>query len=58
MLEKPAVRVQAGPGNEDRLRTGSYLELRDRERAQREEALERQRREDGATDEYLPDFLK
>ncbi|MHB8898215.1 MAG: 4Fe-4S binding protein [Thermoguttaceae bacterium] len=58
LLARSAIVIQAGPGNEDRILTGSYLALR--------EAEARQRRADhpGSEDDpsnagsYLPDFLK
>ena len=58
LLDEEAIRVEAGPGKEDRLMTGSYVALREAERKKRE--AERLKREDagGASASYLPDFLK
>jgi len=58
LLDEEAIRVEAGPGKEDRLMTGSYLALREAERKKRE--AERLKREGagGASASYLPDFLK
>jgi hypothetical protein len=52
VLKSVAVVVEAGPGKEDRITSGSYVALRERER--RENAPP-----SSATDSsYLPDFLK
>jgi polyferredoxin len=53
LLKETAIWVEAGPGKEDRMSTGSYVELRFQEQKQREAA---QPKADG--DSYLPDFLK
>ena len=58
VLAGSAVIVEAGPGKEDRLLTGSYIALREAEAAEREAELQRRLKEAGATDDYLPDFLK
>jgi MauM/NapG family ferredoxin protein len=56
LLAETAIRIEAGPGREDRLTCGSYLALRESERKAREaEEKARQRQGGGA---YLPDFLK
>jgi len=52
-LSAAAIIVEAGPGKEDRMRRGSYVELRERER--REKRSNRQQPEDGG---YLPEFLQ
>ncbi|MHC4567066.1 MAG: 4Fe-4S dicluster domain-containing protein [Planctomycetota bacterium] len=57
LLEESAIRIQAGPGCEDRITSGSYLEL------QKERAEKRNRDQQGqglneASDDYLPDFLR
>ncbi|MHC4607107.1 MAG: 4Fe-4S binding protein [Planctomycetota bacterium] len=57
MLEEPAIRVHAGPGKEDRMTSGSYVGLREREAAERERLRKEQMKKHGATDDYLPDFL-
>ncbi len=46
-----AIVVEAGPGKEDRMATGSYLGLRQRERKLSAPAT-------ATADSYLPDFLK
>jgi hypothetical protein len=55
LLDEAAIHVAAGPGKEDRILEGSYIELRDRRRkGQKPSEQEPQ----GAGDDYLPDFLK
>ena len=54
LLETTAIRIKAGPGNEDRLTTGSYVALREEERRKREE---QQLQTDNDGGGYLPDFL-
>jgi len=64
LLDESAIIVEAGPGKEDRMMSGSYIELREAEQRKRE-AEQRERieaegggeTEDGG-DSYLPDFLK
>ena len=51
LLSSVAIVVEAGPGKEDRLASGSYRALRERERQTRTPAA-------GADDSYLPDFLR
>jgi hypothetical protein len=55
VLQESAIIIEAGAGKEDRLLSGSYLALRERESAERrrEEAL---KQKDAA--DYLPEFLK
>ena len=55
LLDATAIRIEAGPGKEDRLMTGSYLALRAEERRQR---AERQKKAAPGGDTYLPEFLK
>lgn len=57
LLAQSAIVVEAGPGNEDRLLSGSYIALREHEARQR--AAERRRRleQQGGSD-YLPDFVE
>jgi ferredoxin len=55
VLDDAAIRIEAGPGKEDRLMTGSYLALRAEERRQR---AERQKKAAPGGDTYLPEFLK
>lgn len=54
-LAKAAIVTRAGQGRDDRLPSGSYLELREAERRRR-----RQKRSQGSPvrDDYLPDFLE
>jgi Fe-S-cluster-containing hydrogenase component 2 len=54
LLDESAIVIHAGPGREDRMLRGSYLELRAAEAAQAQE----QHRQNGGGDAYLPDFLK
>ena len=57
LLEESAIRIQAGPGREDRITDGSYLDLQ-RDRAE-ERARDRQQQGlDEPAGDYLPDFLK
>ena len=56
LLGESAIRVEAGPGREDRLRRGSYRSLREEETRRRDE--ERRKHGGGEGDDYLPDFLK
>lgn len=51
LLERSAIRVEAGGGRDDRLETGSYAELRRKGR-------DSEPRPKGSTDAYLPEFLK
>lgn len=52
LLQETAIWIEAGPGKEDRMSTGSYLALREEERRRRDAAAPK------ASDSYLPDFLK
>jgi len=58
LLSETAVRVAAGPGNEDRLTSGSYVALREKERLEKKTKPVETQKPDGASDGYLPDFLK
>ncbi|MHC4400044.1 MAG: 4Fe-4S binding protein [Planctomycetota bacterium] len=58
LLRVSAVQVEAGEGREDRLTTGSYIDLRKREEHQRREQQRKQLEETGGDDGYLPDFLR
>lgn len=51
LLSSVAIVVEAGPGKEDRIATGSYLEMRAREAEARKPLS-------GSSDSYLPDFLR
>lgn len=53
LLKETAIWVEAGPGKEDRMTTGSYVELRFQEKRKREAEQPK-----AAADSYLPDFLK
>jgi ferredoxin len=55
ILDEAAIRVVAGPGKEDRIIKGSYIELRDRRRKSQKPG---EQEAQGAGDDYLPDFLK
>lgn len=50
-LRSSAIIIEAGPGKEDRLASGSYRLLREQERASQSPTAE-------GMDSYLPDFLK
>jgi len=54
-LAQSAIIVSVGPGLEDRLRSGSYVELRDQERRTRQSA---EPAPGAGEDSYLPDFLR
>ncbi len=58
LFAESAIVIQAGPGKEDRMMTGSYVALREEEVRQREaeRAKEAESEPDGGS--YLPDFLK
>ena len=58
LLDEAAVRIEAGPGKEDRLMTGSYVALREAEHKKREADRLKREGASGAKDSYLPDFLK
>lgn len=58
LLDETAIWVEAGEGKEDRLMRGSYRALREAEALRRREEQERLKKESGASDDYLPDFLK
>jgi hypothetical protein len=57
LLTSSAVVVEAGAGKEDRLRDGSYCELRKSEHWE-QEPPDGQRGKEGPQDGYLLDFLK
>jgi Pyruvate/2-oxoacid:ferredoxin oxidoreductase delta subunit len=57
LLTSSAVVVEAGAGNEDRLRDGSYCELRKAEQRE-QEAADGPRGKEGSQHGYLPEFLK
>ena len=58
LLDKSAIVIEAGPGKEDRIMSGSYVALREAEERQRE--VERQKEMEAEPDSgsYLPDFLR
>jgi Pyruvate/2-oxoacid:ferredoxin oxidoreductase delta subunit len=58
LLGKTAILVEAGEGKEDRLMGGSYLALREERERRKREADEARSRAAGASDEYLPEFLR
>lgn len=51
LLSSVAIVVEAGPGKEDRIASGSYLAIRAREAEARKPVS-------GSSDSYLPDFLR
>ena len=55
LLDASAIVIQAGPGREDRIFTGSYVELR-RRRQQNPAATPGQK--NAPAEDYLPDFLR
>lgn len=57
LLADTAIEVVAGEGREDRLRSGSYVALREKERAERLKDLTPPATQ-GAGGDYLPDYLK
>jgi ferredoxin len=56
LLRASAIVIEAGPGKEDRLLTGSYVALRAAEARQREAAQQKGRETSGGSRSYLPDF--
>ena len=58
LLDGSAIVVAAGQGKEDRMMTGSYLALREKERKEKEEERKELQPKQGAANSYLPDFLK
>jgi ferredoxin len=57
LLEASAIIVEAGPGKEDRMRTGSYRALRRKEAEQRKAEKRQHIEAPEEEDDYLPDFL-
>ena len=57
-LSRSAVVVQAGKGKEDRLRTGSYIALREAEKRKRQQNQRDLQRHEASGSDYLPTFLK
>jgi MauM/NapG family ferredoxin protein len=55
LLERSAIRVEAGEGKEDRLTEGSYLALRRAEKRRRDEGQRERRGGDGS---YLPESMR
>ena len=51
LLSSVAIIVEAGPGKEDRISSGSYLALRAHERETKKPISD-------SSDSYLPDFLR
>jgi hypothetical protein len=52
-----AIEIFAGEGREDRLMTGSYKALRDKERNQREAEMKKREEESGTDGTFNLDFL-
>ncbi|MHC4226517.1 MAG: 4Fe-4S dicluster domain-containing protein [Planctomycetota bacterium] len=57
LLKHSAIRMEAGPGKEDRIMKGSYLALQ-KERAKKKAESSRTQQQDKPSNDYLPDFLK
>ena len=57
LLKESAIQVSAGSGKEDRIMTGSYLDLRLQERKARQQEREKQQPKDESGGGYMPDFL-
>jgi len=55
LLDCPAIVIQAGPDREDRVFSGSYMELH---RTGQDSPSETTDRTDAPVDDYLPDFLR
>jgi NAD-dependent dihydropyrimidine dehydrogenase PreA subunit len=58
LLDESAIIIEAGPGKEDRLMRGSYVELRESEAAARRAEQDRIRRETGGASSYLEGLLE
>ena len=61
LLRQAAIAVQTGPDKEDRIMNGSYLALRQAERARRQAQTPKASApasQNSGGDDYLPDFLK
>ncbi len=58
LLKEIAIVIQAGPGKEDRILSGSYLALRETERRQRQAQRAKEVESEPKGGSYLPDFLK
>jgi len=54
LLAESAIVIEAGDGKEDRLLTGSYLALREKEAQERQAEQQRKQKESGDSG-YLPD---
>ena len=52
LLREPAIKVEAGPGKEDRLHTGSYLSLRQEEQRRREQERQKRLERKGVSEAY------
>ena len=57
LIQESAVRMEAGPGNEDRLQHGSYIELREEEQRKRQQEQKQLFDQGDDEESYLPDFL-
>ncbi len=58
LLSESAIVIQAGPGKEDRILSGSYVALREAEQRQREAQRNQEVESEPEGGSYLPDFLK
>ena len=58
LLGESAIVIQAGPGKEDRIMSGSYIALREAEEQQREAERAKEMEAEPDKGGYLPDFLR
>lgn len=58
LLGESAIVIQAGPGKEDRMMTGSYLALREAEERQRDVERAKEAEDEPEGGSYLPEFLR
>ncbi|NLS94977.1 MAG: 4Fe-4S binding protein [Planctomycetaceae bacterium] len=58
LLGESAIVIEAGPGKEDRIMSGSYLALREAEERQREAARAKESEGESEGGSYLPEFLR
>lgn len=58
LLDESAIVIEAGPGKEDRMMTGSYLALREAEERQRDVERAKEAEDEPEGGSYLPDFLR
>lgn len=58
ILDKAAIQVVAGPGKEDRIIKGSYIEMRNQRMVHNKPDEQSTEESQSEGDDYLPDFLK